>query len=542
MNAPVMLTVPERNALRATVLCLALLGGAGLFLGYANPFYQLPPLVLFFPACLATLARIIPTVKGSFYAGWLCATIGNSACLYWISVPMHDYGMVPWALTVPAVLALGAYLGLYGGLFALFYRLFRDRLPFFAALVLVCPLWAALDTAKEYLFTGFPWVTLSVAFIPWTEWVQAASAVGSTVLSGIFAMVAVALAEARPIRLSLGSAPAIMPKKRERLCLLLAVLPLLLVYGCSFLPPLPEGRSVTVGLVQGNVDQNQKWDPAYQTGTLARYLTLSEWTVNPAMGRLQKPVDFILWPETAMPFYLESNAALADRLITFSARFSVPLVFGAPGKSDRPDGTGFYNRMWLQTPTLFERQSYDKQHLVPFGEYVPLSIPLPFIEYLMQGLDFIPGTSQAPLRTGDLALGGLICYEAIFPDLARQRVADGANILVNISNDAWFGYTAAPVQHLHLTAMRAVEQGRYIARATNTGISAVITPRGAIAARGSLFKAESLVGTARLVSGLTVYHRIGPFLLWGCIILSLTTGVWCLVQERRRAKDPRERA
>ena len=542
MNTPGNLTIPERKALRAVVICLALVGGAGLFLGYANPIYQFPPLVLLYPACLAAFSRIIPTTRSCFYAGWLCSTIGNSACLYWVTVPMREYAMVPMALAVPAVIMLGAYLGLYGGLFALLYRLFRSHLPFFAALLLVCPLWAAVDIAKEYLFTGFPWVSIAVAFVPWGEWAQAASFLGATVLSGMFALIAVAITEAKPVRFSLGFAPALNSKKRQQGCLMLAALALIAVFACSFAAPLPEGRAISVGLAQGNVDQNQKWEPAYQVGTLSRYLTLSEWTVNPSLlpsaGRLEKPVDLVVWPETAMPFYLETNPALAERLLAFSNRFSVPLVFGAPGRSDRPDGTGFYNRMWLLAPDSPVPQYYDKTHLVPFGEYIPLNIPLPFIEYLLQGLDFIPGAVRGPLRTGDLALGGLICYEAIFPGLARERVADGANLLVNISNDAWFGKTSAPLQHLHLTAMRAIEQGRYVVRATNTGISAIITPRGRIAARGSLFKAESLAGTARLVTEKTVYHRVGPFLLWGSILISLAATMFCCLR-LRKADDAR---
>ena len=523
------LTVPERKALRLVVLCLALLGGVGLFLGYANPFYQIPPLVLLFPACLATFSRIMPTGKSCFYAGWLCATIGSSACLYWVSVPMHDFGMVPWVLTVPAVLALGAYLGLYGALFSLLYRLFRERLPFFVALILVCPLWAALDIAKEYLFTGFPWITLATAFVAWPEWAQAASLIGGKLLSGAFALVAVAVAEARPVRLS----PSVTSKKRQNFCILLGIAALIAIYACSFAPPIPEGRAVTVGLVQGNIDQNQKWSPEYQAGTLSRYLTLSEWMVDPTMGRLDKAVDVVLWPETSMPFYLETNELLAEKLTDFSQKFSVPVVFGAPGKNNTIGKSGYYNRMWMLTHRPEERQFYDKQHLVPFGEYLPLNIPLPFIEYLMQGVNFIPGTSNAPLKTGDLALGGLICYEAVFSDLARQRVADGANLLVNISNDAWFGFTSAPVQHLQLTAMRAIEQGRYIARATNTGISAVITPRGTIAAHGALFKAEAVAGTARLVTGLTLYHRIGPFIQWICIALAFAATAWSFFRPLR---------
>ena len=534
MKTPVNLTIPERKALRLVVLCLALLGGAGLFLGLPNPVYQLPPLVLLFPACLATLARIMPTARGGFFAGWLCAAIGNGACLYWVSIPMHDYGLVPWLLTLPAVLALGAYLGFYGGLFSLLYRLFRERLPFAAALLLVCPLWAAIEIAKEYLFTGFPWVSPALAFMAWPEWVQAASIVGGNVLSGIFALAAVAIAEARPVRVTLGYSPEITPKKRSRRCLALAAASLLAVFACAYLPPLPEGRSLTVGLVQGNIDQNQKWDPAYQVGTLSRYLTLSEWAVNPSMGRLKTPVDLVIWPETSMPFYFEANPGMADRIIAFTTRFSVPLVFGAPGKSDRPDGKGFYNRMWLETPIPFERQSYDKMQLVPFGEYVPLGLALPFLEHILQGLDFLPGTSAKPLKTDGLALGGLICYEAIFSGLAQNRVANGANLLVNISNDAWFGDSPAPVQHLYLTAMRAVEQGRYIARATNTGISAVITPRGTISARSALFRSEMVVGTVRLVDGLTPFHTAAPFLLWGSVLISLAAAGICLAKGRKQ--------
>jgi apolipoprotein N-acyltransferase len=526
------MTIPERRAFRRVVAGLALLGGTGLFLGYANPFFQLPPLALFFPACLALFARVMPTAKGSFLAGWLCATLANSACLYWLSIPMHDFGGLPWPLTLPCVAALGGYLGLYGALFSLIYRLFRERLPFAAALPLVLPLWTALETAKGTLFSGFPWVSLATAFLPWEGWVQAASFVGANALSGLFALAATAIAEAKPVRF--GFSPVNPPRARRFFCFACALLPLLCVYAARFAPALPEGRAVTVGLVQGNVNQNQKWEPAYQAATLSRYLTLSGELMNPAPGHPHEPPDLLVWPETSLPFYLETNPVLGARIADFSLRHGVPLVFGAPGKDAREERSGYYNRLWLQTPGSEKHQSYDKTHLVPFGEYVPLNIPLPFIEYLMQGLEFIPGESRAPLVAGDLALGALICYEAIFPELAQERVAQGANILVNASNDAWFGRSAAPVQHLQLTAMRAIEQGRYILRATNTGISAVISPRGAITAHGSLFRAEALVGKARLVSGTTVYHRTAPFTTWGSALLALL-GLGCC-----RARRPGE--
>ena len=525
--------MPERKALRLTVFCLALLGGAGLFFGYANPFVQLPALALLLPATLAVFTRIMPTAGSCFYAGWLTATIGNSACLYWLSVPMHDFGLLPWPVTVPIVIALGAYLGLFGGLFAYLYRRFRETLPFIAALLLAFPLWTAVEILKGWLFTGFPWVNLATAFLPWNDWVQAASVFGSDALSGLFALAAVALAEARPVRT--GFASGLLSVQKKRVCYATALVSMAAVYACSFLPSLPEGRDISVGLIQGNIDQNQKWEPAYQLATLERYLTLSEWTVNPELGRIKSlddKADLIVWPETAMPFYLETNVYLAAKIADFSRKFSVPVAFGAPGKPDKatdPSVNGYYNRLWLQTPesgmhpgTLSGTlQRYDKSHLVPFGEYVPFNIPIPFVEYLMQGVSFIPGTTTAPLKNGDLALGSLICYEAIFPGIAGKRVAAGANLLLNISNDAWFGKTSAPVQHLHLTAMRAIEQGRYIVRATNTGISAVITPKGRIAFHGSLFRAEALMGKARIVEGTTLFHDLAPFITWFCLSASL---------------------
>ncbi|CAK7049616.1 MAG: Apolipoprotein N-acyltransferase [Desulfovibrio sp.] len=522
MKPKITLTVPERKALRLAVLCLALLGGAGLFFGYANPFAQIPALVLLLPAVLAVFSRIMPSAKGCFYAGWLTATIGNSACLYWLSVPMHDFGLIPWPLTAPIIMALGAYLGLYGGVFAWLYRRCREKLPFMTALLLAAPLWATTEIVKGWLFTGFPWVNLATSFLPWNDWVQAASVLGAEGLSGVFALAAVALAEARPVRAGFISMQ--LPKRKKLACYATAVLSMTAVYACSFIPALPEGRQISVGLIQGNVDQNQKWEPAYQLATLERYLTLSEWTVNPELGRIpseKDKADLIVWPETAMPFYLESNPYLASKIIDFSNKFEVPVAFGAPGKPADAAVYGYHNRLWLQTPGPGALQAYDKTHLVPFGEYVPLNIPIPFVEYLMQGVSFIPGTNTAPLQTGDLALGSLICYEAIFPAIARERVAAGANILVNISNDAWFGNTSAPVQHLHLTAMRAIEQGRYVVRATNTGISAVITPKGRVAFHGSLFRAEALIGSARLVSGTTIFHAVSPFIIGFCLIASL---------------------
>ena len=547
---PTTLTVPERKALRRSMVAIGLLGALGLFLGQANPFLQCPPLTVLYPACLALLASLAPTGKYAWRAGWFSGTIGNSLCLYWVAVPLHDFGMLPWILTAPCVVALGAYLGLYSAFFALGMRLFRKHLPFPLPLVLAFFLWTALEHVKAWAFTGFPWICLATAFVPWPVWTQAASLTGSFVLSGLFALVGVAMTEAAPLRVGFG---AVAPWRRRFTALGFAVLPLALIYTYGLFAlasPLPEGRRITVAIAQGNVDQNQKWAPEYQQGTLTRYLSLSEAAADPALGKVRKPVDIILWPETAMPFYPEASTRLTKQIVAFAEQRGVPVAFGAPGKPAEPDGGGYYNRMWLYTPSapvpsgtrysVAETDSfpgkfsyYDKNHLVPFGEYVPLNIPFPFIKRLLQGVDFRPGNSGNPLLVGDIALGGLICYEAIFPELARERALNGANILVNISNDAWFGRTAAPVQHLYLTAMRAIETGRYVVRSTNTGISAIIDPRGRITAQSRLFRAQTLMGEARLQTRTTVYCRIAPFLPWGCVLTVVAAAGFCLMRKRR---------
>lgn len=535
-SVPVTLSVPERAALRTTAAAVILAGALGLFLGYANPLVQVPPLALLLPACLTVLSSLMPAGRSAFYAGWLCASLGHALCLYWLSVPMHDYGQVPWILAAPCVLALGGYLGLTGGVFVLALRLFRGHLPFAVVLLLAAPLWAGLEIARGYLFTGFPWISLATAFTPWPVWTQGAALIGAYALSGVYAMVGSALAEAAPLRILYPDGVLPLSRSRRLTALAFAFTPtfMLYAYGMQAInSPLPAGRDIAVGLVQGNVNQDQKWVPLYQQQTLSRYLTLSERAVNPALGAVRKPVDLLLWPETSMPFYFETNRSLAEQLTGFADRFKTPVAFGAPGKGVRPDGkTSYHNRLWLYTPQPFSLQHYDKIHLVPFGEYVPLNLPLSFIEYYLQGLDFVPGKAGTILRAGNLALGPLICYEAIFPEYAWQRVHDGAAILLNISNDAWFGRTAAPEQHLQLTAMRAVEEGRFVIRSTNTGISAVIDPRGRIVTRGSLFRAETVIAEARALTGFTVYHRLAPYLLWLCLLLPAGAVLYCLRRRR----------
>ncbi|MBQ4133268.1 MAG: apolipoprotein N-acyltransferase, partial [Desulfovibrionaceae bacterium] len=196
---------------------------------------------------------------------------------------------------------------------------------------------------------------------------------------------------------------------------------------------------------------------------------------------------------------------------------AVHLLFGAPEMERSPGKTAIYNRAYLLDPAGRTLNYYDKEHLVPFGEYAPSWLRIPILEFLLEQVGNLdPGTHTAPLRIStpvwEARIGMLICYEAIFPELARKRVADGSNIFLTISNDAWFGDTSAPEQHLQLAAMRAVEQGKWLVRATNTGISTIIDQHGQRRVQSGLFTTETLSALAYTQEGTTLFYLIGPYL------------------------------
>jgi len=487
-------------------------GAVGLFLGFPNPFVHLPALALAYPAALALLGENASKPVSALRRGWLTGLAGASAALYWLAIPVYEVGGLPWILAIPCALAIGAYVGLYGGLFAVL----AHKLRIYPALARCCALalcWFLLEELRGSLFTGFPWLTLASAFVPWTPVIQAAAVFGNYGLGGILAGIACLLAQG-------------LHRKSCLCCGLLLALALPLG-GLLRLENLPgtdaphSSQALHLALIQGNIDQNQKWLPAYQRTTIAHYLQLSGQAV--ANGHL----DLIIWPETAMPFFFQNQPEYAFQIRDFAKRHALPLLMGAPGHDGSPPGNRrVFNRAFLIGSEGQDLGFYDKEHLVPFGEYLPPWLDHPALAVLFQGVgSFAPGGAELPLQFKGLALGLLICYETIFPELAQARVAAGAGLLINISNDAWFGLTSAPEQHLQLSVLRAVEQGRWLVRATNTGYSAFVDPAGRIRARSSLMQTETLVDIAVLKQNFTPFHRIFPWLTYlalailACILL-----------------------
>lgn len=497
---------------------LALLGA---FFGHSNPLFQFPPLVLGFPAALAWIAFRSASGRACFRAAYLASLLATSACLYWVALPPHDFGGLPWILSAPCPMLIGAVLGLYYATFAWSLRQ-AARVLDGASLVLFAGLaWSVLELVQNYLFTGFPWLTLSAAFSPWPGAVQGAALFGAYGLSGVYAALAVAGLRA--------------VNRADMRLLALGLAAALAACGWWGLSRDFDGPPLSVALIQGNIDQSLKWDKAYQEGTVDKYLGLT----GQALQSGQK--DLVIWPETALPFYFQESSALTARIAARVREARTNLLAGSPAfRHDfARNKTTLYNRAWLLDETGRAADWYDKEHLVPFGEYVPLQDWFPWLPLnkLVEGVgEFEPGRRVSPLRLGPLSLGLLICYEGIFPELAQARVSAGASLLVTISNDAWFGRSSAPGQHLDLTILRCVEQGRWLARGTNTGISALVSPTGKVTARTGLFTDAALTGQVQALKGATPFHAtfaLWPFLFVGGLAV-LGWRVWRGVRAARR--------
>ena len=269
-----------------------------------------------------------------------------------------------------------------------------------------------------------------------------------------------------------------------------------------------------------------KWDEDFQYETVLIYSALSQ---KSAIFRPQ----LIVWPETAVPFFFQDDTHLS-LLVSRVARITgADVLFGSPAYKAKDHAISYYNRVYLLHDDG-EYECYDKVHLLPFGEYVPLKRFLPFVRRLVPAAgDFEPGTRLEPLTSGDLRLGPLICYEAIFPELSRKLALQGTDLLVNVTNDAWFGHTSAPYQHLSMAVLRCVETRLPMARAANTGVSAFILSNGKIVKQSGLFTRELLTYELRLGHLATFYSHYGDMFAILILLGTIMWLIWALTIKRR---------
>jgi apolipoprotein N-acyltransferase len=289
-----------------------------------------------------------------------------------------------------------------------------------------------------------------------------------------------------------------------------------------------QNPSLKIGLVQGNIDQSIKWDESFQKETLKIYDRLS---LKVSEG---KP-DLIIWPETATPFFFQDAKEYQPFLLDIPKKTNAFLLFGTPSYKIEKGKIYHYNSAYLVSASGQLNERYDKIHLVPFGEYVPMQNLLFFIGSLGEGIgDFKSGKEIFNFSLPQGKFGVLICFEIIFPDLCRRFVKDGADFLVTITNDAWFGRTSAPYQHFSMATFRAIENRVFIARAANTGISGFIDPSGRIVKQGGIFTEEAMNGTIRLSSEKTFYTLYGDVFAWICSGFSILFLTNALLQKSKK--------
>ena len=469
------------------------------WLGFPNDLAALPCLALLWPVAISRLGIAASSGRQAFVHGWIATWVGMTAALYWLALPLRNVGELPWIAACACAVLVTACLSTAGGVFSLISQMFKTAHPVTLAAISGLA-WYLLELSYAKT-AAFPWLPLSGALAAWPLLVQAADIVGAYALSGLWVFVCLL---------------CLSGYERKYVASGLVAGTLILAYGGARLihEPVvdaPAGESsVALLFVEGNVDQNRKWIPSLQRQTVEHYMRLTR----NGLARTSGDTPLIIWPETALPFFYEKNPLLAQMVRDIPRTTGCPLLFGAPGIQESPTGEeAVYNRAFLLAPDGSAIGHYDKERLVPFGEYVPAWLDFNFLSGLLQGVGaYRQGTATAPLRYENLALGMLICYEGIFPWLAQARVENGANILVDISNDGWFGGTPAALQHLYLTALRAVEQNRWVLRGTNTGISCVIDARGRVTRRGGQLTAGTISARAGLVRKKSPYHLLAPWL------------------------------
>jgi apolipoprotein N-acyltransferase len=448
-------------------------------------------------------------IKRGFLLGLVCGAVYYAASCYWMGEVMYNYGgisgVVAVLIMVAFSLAAGSAEALFGGLLAFV----ASRRGWAAkALVLAPVFWVAMELLYRSRIWSFPWDLLGTALVDNIPLTRIATVTGTYGLS-----FEIMLVNALFVSAFLG------PKRRRPLVLAACIFLVgVLETGRYFEPPAATANS-TARLVQENVSLNQQWTAQSYEALLASLKDISIMKPEDTMPGEPLP-DLIIWPESPAPFF-ENDPRLRETLSSIAQQTHAYVLAGTVGAVPG-DPNGLYNSAQLVAPSGRWLARYDKIHLVPFGEYVPLKGLFDLVHFnrLVQDVgNFVPGTERMVLPVNGYKLGTFICYESAYPDEVRQFVANGAQVLVNISNDGWFGNGAAPWQSLAMTRMRAIENERWVLRSTNTGITVSIDPFGRIVQQAQRNVRVAVNVPYGIVTRITFYSRYGDWFGWLCVAL-----------------------
>jgi apolipoprotein N-acyltransferase len=503
----------------ATRAALAVASGLAAGLAFPKFDYGLLAWVAFVPLFYVLEGESMRRVFGWAWLQGFASYIGS---LYWIPIPLHDFADVQMGVAILPMLLLAGIVAIDTAV-AIWAGEFAARRTRFPAVITMPIAWTAVEWIRTYFPIGFPWNLLGYTAYRNLELIQFAEFTG---VYGVSALIIFFNAVVYLVIFRRGSSRL----QTVSLTTLTAMMVALVAFGAwriANIKGAPAEGKLKVAMVQGNIPQSLKWDPKFLPQS---YQVYQEETTNAA----KRGADLIAWPEAAAAFFfqpedrypavLADDAAYRQKLLTLAQTTGVPILFGAPALAVRDEHViGQHNRAYLVSAKGEVVAHYDKMQLVPFGEYVPArSILGFFVNRVVHGLgDMVPGEQQTLFSVKGAKLGVLICYESIFPDFARREVKLGANILVNITNDAWYGESSAPFQVLAMAAMRSVETKVPMVRAANTGISAIIEPSGRITNRTPLFKRGTEIEEVPWRTVRTVYTRVGDLFAELCVVLTM---------------------
>ena len=439
------------------------------------------------------------TSREAFINGYLFGLGLFGAGVNWLHISINLFSGINLVGAYLLTFLLVAYLSLFPALTGALGNFRSLRSDFYYFLFVMPSLWTLGEWVRSWLFTGFPWLTLG-----YTQTSGLLSGYAS--LIGVFGISFI-------VAFLAGGCVLLVVK---RWSMFLAVILLLVVAAGWQLRQYQwtenSNSKIDIALVQGAIPQELKWLPEYKNTSLDRYLEITQ----PFWGH-----DLIIWPETAIPGYLHNVREYIEKLERSASHNDSIVLVGLPTRN--LDTGAYFNSLVLLGG---EQQVYNKRHLVPFGEYLPLKslLELPLDVLRIPIADFTPGaTDRPPLFQADgFSIGLSICYEAVFGAEVIRTLPE-ADVLVNVSNDAWFGDSASPHQHLQMAQMRAIETGRYLLRATNTGISAIIDEKGKIIGKTRQFEPDAVAAKVPLFTGSTPYVVAGdkPIVILSLLLLLL---------------------
>ncbi|MDI6809364.1 MAG: apolipoprotein N-acyltransferase [Candidatus Eisenbacteria bacterium] len=463
------------------------------------------------------------SLKKAFWLGYIQGVVSSFVIFYWIVFLPEKEVRVP-GIMFPALAALALYLSLYPAIFCLSISALRRR--FRIPYIISAPfIWCGTEYLRSLGVIGFPWASFGYALSPFPSLLQIASLTGVAGLSFL-------------IILSNTSIFHFLAEERRGikfvflLTLLISILGPL-AHGKNVLRRTEAGRSISVLLIQGNIGSDVKWDERYRYKNFQKFLDLTRKGISDAR-RDGKKIDLVIWPETAIPSHVRYEYSFYIAVADMLRETGIPLLSGYPDSELDGGERHTYNAAGLFLPGLGLVEQYRKIHLVPFGERIPFQTVLTFLKKVDLGeADFSEGKDYTVFSLGGSRFGTLICFESIFAPLARQMAVNGAEFFANITNDEWFGRTAAPYQHAYMAILRTVENRIPLVRCANTGVSMAVDPYGRVLVKTGIFETSSVLAEVPLGPGKSFYREHGEYFGKACLGVLLAGILACLILRKR---------